>query len=382
MPRTAPDSAPDARPHDPGSGPRVLVVGAGIIGLACARELARFGARVEVVERRHSGAEASSAAAGMLSPLAEAPGPGPFFDACRAARDAWAFFRVELEEESGLDVDYDDSGALLAAIDAGDEEELWRIQQAARQLGEPAEEADLAEVRERVPALSPKARRVLLLRGEHRVDNVKVCAALARATERAGATLSTGCEVQRVEAGASGVRVEGSGWRREADALVLAAGAWSARLPGLPPLPVRPVRGQMLLLGGVDWAWKGIVRGPHHYTVRRGLTGLLVGSTVEEAGFACHTTVEGLEQLFSFTHSLLPGLAGARVETNWAGLRPGTPDDLPLIGRLGALPVVAATGHYRNGILLAPWTARQVASIVLDGETAPEARPFSPDRFA
>ena len=152
-------------------------------------------------------------------------------------------------------------------------------------------------------------------------------------------------------------------------------------LPILPALPVRPVRGQMLLLGGIRWDWDGILRGPDRYTVRRGVTGLLVGATSEEAGFECHTTLEGLAGLFTFARRLLPGLGEARVEATWAGLRPGTPDDHPLIGYLGDLPVIAATGHYRNGILLAPWTARAVAGLVLDGEAPPEARPFTPQRF-
>lgn len=378
-------AGPRLRPVAPvprSAAPRVLVLGGGVIGLACARELARRGAEVEVVERLRSGAAASTAAAGMLSPLLETSHSAPLLAAGLASRDAWSAFRAEIEEESGLEIDYDDSGAFLVALEPEEEAELEEVVELGRRHGEPVEEADLGGVRQRVPDLAPAARRALLLPGEHRVDNVKLCAALAVAAQGAGAILSTGLEVKRVETGTAAVRLCGDGWRREADLLLLAAGAWSGRLPGLPALPVQPVRGQMLLLGGVEWEWAGTVRRRHRYTVRRGLTGLLVGATLERTGFRCHTSLEGQAALINFARELLPGLAEARIEASWAGLRPGTPDDLPLLGRLGELPVVAATGHYRNGILLTPWTARAVADLVLDGVAPPEAAAFDPGRFA
>jgi glycine oxidase len=140
----------------------------------------------------------------------------------------------------------------------------------------------------------------------------------------------------------------------------------------------------MLMLGGVDWPWSGSIRGPHVYAVRRGATGLLVGATVEETGFSSLNTVSGIEGLLRFIRHALPGLDQARLETTWAGLRPGTPDDLPMIGWVPRWPVLAATGHYRNGILLAPWTAREIALLAaagLNDEAADEPNPFSPGRF-
>jgi glycine oxidase len=136
----------------------------------------------------------------------------------------------------------------------------------------------------------------------------------------------------------------------------------------------------MLLLGGVDWPWSGSFRARHGYAVRRGATGLLVGATVEEAGFACHNTAGGVESLLRFAKHALPGLDDARLEATWAGLRPGTPDGVPIVGPVPGWPVIAATGHYRNGILLAPWTAREVARILADQDLG-EAGPFSPSRF-
>lgn len=359
----------------------VLVVGGGIIGLACAREIAKTGKRVEVLERLPAGAEASVAAAGMLAPLAEVPRPGPFLDTCRASRDLWPAWIAEISQETGLSIEHDASGTLLVALDAGEEAHLDEIAQAADAAGEVVEEIHHEHFREWVPDASPGVRRILRLLGDHRVDNIQACAVLAAAALSAGVTISYGYEVERIEKTGSGVRVQSRDDIREAELLILAAGAWSGQIRGLPPLPVRPVRGQMLLLQGVDWPWRGCLRGTQGYAVRRGLTGLLIGATTEEAGFFSHPTVAGIESLLAFTRHVLPGLDGANLEAVWAGLRPGTPDDLPLVGFLPGWPVLAATGHFRNGILLAPWTAREVARQAAGQGPGPEAAAFSPSRF-
>lgn len=404
--------------------PDILVVGGGIIGLACARELARAGFKVEVLERLPAGAEASLAAAGMLAPMAEAAalaatpalsalsaasaisatsaisaisatpatpatpsiteaGRARLLAACRAARDLWLSWAPALSAETGLSLEHDTSGTLLVALD--DKEETWldRVAVAARQAGELVEEIEGAVLARWVPDVSPGVRRSLLLPGEHRVDNVQACTLLALAARHAGAVLSYGVEVARVERAGLGVRVLSRGREWQAGLLVLAAGAWSGNIPGLPPLPVRPVRGQMLQLGGVDWPWNGSLRGAHSYAVRRGASRLLVGATVEEAGFAAHNTPAGIESLLRFIRHALPGLEKARLENTWAGLRPGTPDGLPIIGSLPGWPVLSATGHYRNGILLAPWTAREIARLAASAssEVPEEAGPFAPARF-
>jgi len=368
--------------------PDVLILGGGIIGLACAHELAKAGLKVELLERRSAGAEASLAAAGMLAPLSESPEPGPFFEACQASRDLWVSWAAALAEETGMSIEHDTSGSLVVALEPEEEPQLEALAETARALGEPAEEIAPGTLAHWVPDLSSSVRRALRLSGDHRIDNVQACAVLAAAAARAGATLTYGFEVLRVERSAADdqrVRVIGKSGAREAARLVLAGGAWSGRIPGLPMLPVRPVRGQMALLTGVHWPWGGSVRhalSGGAYAVRRGVTGLLIGSTVEEAGFDAHPTLAGIEGLLAFARHAFPGLSGAHLETVWAGLRPGTPDDLPLLGPLpGWAAVLAATGHFRNGILLAPWTAREVVRLVLDGGSADIGSPFSPARF-
>ncbi len=362
--------------------PDVLILGGGIIGLACARELALRGLRVELVERLPAGAEASLAAAGMLSPLGESTASGLYLDICRESRGLWGPWVAALESETGLSVDYDTSGTLVVALDDADEAELERLAATARAAGERADEVEPEALRHWVPDIAPGVRRALHLPDEHRVDNVQLCAVLAQAVQKSGATIHYDSEVERVELRhpEGTVLVHGSHWRKEARLMVLAAGAWSGLVPALPPLPVRPVRGQILLLGGVEWPWRGSVRRGNSYAVRRGATGLLVGATAEEAGFDKHNTVEGVEDLLAFARGLFPGLAKARLEAFWAGLRPGTPDGLPILGRLPDWPVLVATGHYRNGILLAPWTAREVARLALyeDEEETPD---LSPRRF-
>ncbi|HEX2253245.1 MAG TPA: glycine oxidase ThiO [Thermoanaerobaculia bacterium] len=372
----------------PAAAPDVIVVGAGIIGLACARALAGRGLAVEVLERGTGCGEASTAAAGMLAPLAEVPEPGPMLEACRASRDLWRTWAAELEAESGENVDHDTSGTLSVA--RTDDESAWldRLLAAARRLGEPAEEMPLEEARRRVPDLSADVRRVLHLPGEHRVDNERACAALLASVEGRGVAVRRETHVEEIAAGRDGVTVTGTTggptaapWRRRAPAVLVAAGAWSGRIRGLQPLPVGPVRGQMLRLAEVDWPWRGVVRAGHHYAVRRAGGRLLVGATVERSAFHDHPTPAGLAELLEFLRCFLPGLGQHPLDSVWAGLRPGTPDGLPLVGPLPHAPGVwIATGHFRNGILLAPWTAERLAA-ALDAQAVPELASFSPGRF-
>ena len=355
----------------------VLVLGGGIIGLACARELAAAGLAVEVVERQPAGSAASFASAGMLTTIADLP--REFVDLCREARDEWPGFLIGLEEDAGRAVEHDDLGALVLALSDEEAAGFDAYAAAIRAAGEAVEEMPVEELRRRVPDASPETRRALLLPGERRVDNVQVCEALAQALARRGVRVSLGVEVERVELGPGGAVAHCRDGRREAGILLLTAGAWSGSIPGLPPLPVKPVRGQIVRLGGAAWPWRGIVRDREEYSVRRGESSLLIGSTLEDAGFDDRITPDGVRYLLEWTRRLFPTLGQAPIESIWAGLRPGSPDAMPMIGPWPGLPLVVAAGHYRNGIVLAPWTAHEVARIVQTGNPGREI--FSPTRF-
>ena len=277
--------------------PDILVVGGGIIGLGCAWELRKRGGSVELLDAGHPGA-ASLASAGMLGPLAEAEEIGPFFKACRRSLELWDDWSEDLRSTSGLDLDHDRSGSLL--VDDDEPGRLAPLRRLAESVGEPHEEVAGTELRELVPDLSPEVGEALLLPREHRIDNRLVCRALSSALERSGVVVSPDHRALRITSTTNSVTVEGDGWRRSAGRLVVAGGAWSQTIEGLPALPVRPVRGQMLRLAGVTWPWLGNLRGPHFYAVRRAGDRLLIGATVEDAGATAVTTPGGLGQLSAF----------------------------------------------------------------------------------
>jgi glycine oxidase len=353
--------------------PDVAVIGGGVIGLACARALLARGLSVTLLEAGELAREASWASAGMLAPLAELPAAaGPFAtlaEVCRDSRDLWTSYAPELAAESGIDLDYDRSGSLALPDAPG---RLAALEAAARTMGEPCRRLGADEARELVPGLSPDHQELLLLPGEHRVDNRAVCAALAVSLERRGAELRRDWPVAAVEARGGGFSLRRrDGERLEAGRVLLAAGAWSGLVAGLPALPVVPVHGQMMALGEVDWPWPGCLRGEHFYAVRRAGGRLLVGATSEELGFAARPNLEGLTRLALWTAAHFPGLAAKPIGDVWSGLRPATPDRLPLIGELppdgGAAGILVATAHFRNGILLAPWTAERIAELAAGG---------------
>lgn len=360
----------------------VLVLGGGLIGLCVARELAGRGLRVELLDARTTGAGASSAGAGLLAPISDWRSTGVFVEICRRARDDWRRFRDELVAESGREVEYDGGGAILVACDDDDGHALDRERAIAAEAGEEWTELELSEVRRWVPDLAPTVLRAALLPGEHRVDNVAACAALADVCRRRQVRIREGFPVDRVTATRQGVVVEGRGVTLAGAALVVAGGAWSGNIAGLPPLPVHPVRGQMLRLVEAAWPWRGSLRWRGRYVVRRGADGLLVGATIEEAGFDARPTLAGIRELLGFAGELFPALARAPLDSVWAGLRPGSPDGRPLLGRLDERPLFLACGHYRNGILLAPWTGGEIAAALVDGRQIEQAALFAPDRFA
>ena len=369
-----------------GPAPDVLVAGAGIIGCAAALELCRRGLRVEVVEPGTPGMEATWAAGGMLSPLGEAPGAGPFLRLGRASLARYPAWVAGIVEASGAAVEYRRHGKLEVAVDEPAEEALraalgWRRAEGARVEWLGAEEARRLE-----PALAPSVRGALLLEEDHAVDNRALARALWAAAAGAGVTFRLGARVHAVERSgerATGVRLA-DGERLAAGAVVVAAGCWSGAVGGLPgPLPVFPVRGQMVAAGAVPPPIERVVVAPGlAYLVPRAEGRVVVGSTMERTGFHAVPTLAGVGGLMAAAARLVPALAEAALLEAWAGLRPGTPDDLPILGEDPRLPgLFYATGHFRNGILLAPITAALIAAQVTGGEPPLAVEGLGVERF-
>jgi glycine oxidase len=363
----------------------VVVVGGGVIGCAIARELALAGQTVTVLERAAPTGNASWAAAGMLSPLAEANRADPFLDLLLESRRMYPAFAAALREESGIDVGYRDEGTLLTALTEEDERELQKRFGWQREAGLPAEWLDAATARALEPALTHRVRAALRFAEDHQVDNRLLTSALWAAAGRAGAAMRRGVDVvgvARSGAGLRGVEVAGGEVVR-AEWVVVAAGARAASLQGIPRLlPVRPVHGQLLALQATTEMLRHVVDSPRVYLVPRIDGRVIVGATVEEIGFGQQVTAGGVQTLLRAALELVPELARAPLVESWSGHRPGTPDGWPVLGPDPDLPnLLYATGHYRNGILLTPITARIIAALITGGESPVDLTPFSIGRL-
>ena len=377
------------RVHAPGgrNTNEVVVVGGGIVGLACAWRIAQAGHPTVVLERDEPGAGASWAAAGMLAPVAEAEfGEEAHIRLNREGAALWPGFAAELADRTGIDLEYRRSGALVVGVDGDDLEELRRLHGLRRGLGLDTDWLTGRDCRRLEPGLSPRVRGGMLTPDDGQVDPRAVVRALCEAIRREGGEVRPGVAVEAIEesgGAVTGVRVAG-GDVVPAATVVVAAGAWSAAIAAADTPPVRPVKGQILRLRGTSGRPLAtrVVWTPRCYVVCRGGGEIVIGSTVEERGFDTTITAGAVRELLDDAWEVLPDIdEHALVETH-AGLRPGTPDNLPIIGPGSTAGLVWATGHYRNGVLLAPITADAVAAIVRGDDPPPALADVSPARLA
>jgi glycine oxidase len=383
--------------------PDAIVVGGGLIGCLAARALAADGRRVTLFEQGvELGRKASTAAAGMLSPqmewaedlLVEGEDDADrrteaMLDLCIAARDRWPAFAEALETETGRSLAYRSEGTLVAALSDAEAGELEAQARSQRARGLRAEWLEGASARGLEPGLSREALGALYLPDDHQVDPLPLMAAAIDALGRAGIRVQTGLAVTAIESAGDRVcgvrttaRVAGGTIveeRTSAPWVVLAAGAWSAGIAGLPrPLAVRPIKGQMVAVRPREMPIRHVVGGGGAYCVPRDDGRIVVGATVEDEGFDERVDPASTDALVEAVSAAVPALRDAPVESRWTGLRPGTADDLPILGEDPELPgLLYATGHYRNGILLAPLTADIVTALVRGGDLPVDMGSFS-----
>ncbi|MFZ0042477.1 MAG: glycine oxidase ThiO [Solirubrobacteraceae bacterium] len=368
----------------------VAVIGGGVIGLAIAWRASQRGLRVIVLERGRAGYGTSHYAAGMLAPVAEVtPGEEALLDfGLRSARLYPEFVRELLAETAAEGVGYTPSGTLLVARDNDEAEALERELELRREHGLRVERLRPSEARRLEPGLAPALRLALEVPDDHAIDPRALTGVLAMAVQQAGGELREDCAVRAVEH--SGGRVQGvelgDGSSLEADRVVVAAGVWSDQISGLPEearIPLRPVKGQIMRLhdpAGPGLLTRVLRMGPSYITPR-GDGRYVIGATQEERGFDQTVTAGAGFDLLRDALELVPGVSELVLDEFSAGLRPGTPDNLPIIGA-GALEGLHwATGHRRGGILLTPVTAELIAGALVGEAPAPGAELFSPARF-
>lgn len=371
--------------------PDFLIIGGGIVGRSLAYHLAGAGAAVTVVDRGCTGGAASGAAAGMLAPLSEADGPGPFLDFGLAALAYYADLVTQLEAEAGTRVEYSPCGLLRVAFDEAGAEDLRERVVWQRAAGS-VEWVEAGEAARLEPALAPAACGAFYPQ-EHHVNAPAMVAALAMAGARRGVRWLEGAEAvgfQTQGARVTGIRLRGGAPDRlEAGHVVIAAGAWTGLIGEWlgADLPVFPVRGQVMAFTQPSPPVAHIIfAGGRGYAVPKAGGTVTVGATEDRSGFDAYVTAAGMAYISRVAIQMVPGMERSRFHRAWAGLRPGSADALPLIGPVpGWEGLAVASGHFRNGILLGPLTGKLLTER-LTGHPAPEVgqdllAPFDPGRF-
>jgi len=361
----------------------VAIAGGGVIGGAIALELARAGLRVGVFDRQQPGQEASWASAGILSPAPESPGMIAMVPLGKASLALYPEFVAQVEEICGKSTGFRPKGTLEALFSHDTKAELSTIIALHHGLGLKAEPLRPEDARELEPALSEEVEAAVLRPEEASVDNRLLTAAILGAAQRSGAEIFSG-------KGAKAIWREGNrcaglvlhNEKVEAQWTIVAAGCFSATIEGIVPYaPVRPAKGQMVALRADDVKMERVLWSEKIYLVPRNDGRIVAGATVEHAGFDKRVTAGGIEKILSAAIELAPGLANARIEETWAGLRPDSPDHLPILGPTDIDGLLMATGHFRSGILLTPITARLIREWITEQHVSVDWDRFSPLRF-
>ncbi len=362
----------------------IVIVGGGVIGLAVARALARRGVKdVLLLERGELGKEASYAAAGILAPQAEADESDEFFALAAASRDAYPAFAESLYAETGIDIELDSAGTLYLAFNSTDEQEIQDRFAWQTRAGLSVERLTRAEALQLEPNISAHVCSALRFPKDIQVENRLLVEALTSSCRHFEVTLVTNTLVHdlKIESGQL-TGVQTSAGFISTDCVVIAGGAWTSKIKNLPAITIEPVRGQMLCFHGQQRIANHVLYSPRGYLVPRRDGRLLAGSTLEEVGFDSRVTDEGLQTVRSNALEISSLVQQLAVGEAWAGLRPRAADNLPVLGPCGEIKgLVYATGHYRNGILLAPITGDLIAETIISEESPPLLTPFSADRF-
>lgn len=365
----------------------VVVIGAGVVGASVAQELARQHADVTLLDMRAPGRGASRASAGILAPYTESAHDSPMLELGVRSLALYDSFVTQLAAKSQRQIEYERRGTIEVAFHEADAEKLRA--EAARLIANhvTCEWLSASQVRELEPTLSAGVLGGLLVTSQGFVGVASLVDALVQSSWLSGASCESAVEAVRVDPQHDRVEVRTTDRRYVSDYVVMACGSWTSRVAirGATPVPVRPIRGQLLELKWSDHgsAPRHVLWGPECYTVPWPDGTLLVGATVEDVGFDERSTVDGVAGLTRGVSELLPAAREASVQSVRVGLRPATPDGLPAIGRLAEAPrVLVATGHYRNGVLLAPITADLIARDLLHGDRDPILAPVDPARFS
>jgi glycine oxidase len=362
-----------------------IIVGGGIIGCSIALRLSQAGLATSIIERGSIGCEASRAAAGMLSPQVSAHRPSPFFDLCMQSRKLYPAWAERLGALSGIDPEYQDKGTLSVALDL---DELTNIEKWACwqvEAGLAVEPVSVQDLRAIEPSVTQEAVGAVRIPGDHQIENRRLMDAMEVAVRRAGIQVIQGQSVDSLlvrDSRAAGVAFGGQSLK--SGVVVLAAGCWSGSMfrdAGI-EVPVVPARGQMLAVKADPPPFSHVIHSGDCYLVPRRDGRIVVGSTVEYAGFHKATTAGGLHALLQAAIKLVPGLSSFEIAESWCGLRPDTPDHLPVLGPSAIENLYLATGHFRNGILLAPITAELISQCILERRVPREMSPFTAARFS